>query len=294
MQLVTWNVQWCCGLDGVVNPQRIWDAIQAMGEVDVVCLQEIAIHYPQLQGQPGNQLAQWQALLPGWQVFFGAAVQTWSAATSQQFGNLIATRLPVLQIQHHPLPYPAEANVRSMPRLCTVLTLQDPRLGPVRVMTTHLEYHSHIQRLAQAKALRHLHLEALAHVYAAPQFAMDGSPYQNQAHTPHAVLCGDFNFDATSAEYAALSAKAQAMECLDRSWPEPMVGTRWHDAWRVLHADQPQPATFGCFEHRFATAPQACDLVWLSDSLRNQIRSFAVDADTQASDHQPVRVVIGT
>ena len=25
MQLVTWNTQWCCGLDGVVSPQRIVD-----------------------------------------------------------------------------------------------------------------------------------------------------------------------------------------------------------------------------------------------------------------------------
>ena len=43
-----------------------------------------------------------------------------------QFGNLIATRLPAAQVQHHALPYPADAGVSSMPRMCTVVTLRDP------------------------------------------------------------------------------------------------------------------------------------------------------------------------
>ena len=69
----------------------------------------------------------------------------------QRFGNLIATRLPVLQLQHHPLPYPADASVPSMPRMCTVATVRDPALGAVRVMTTHLEFYSKRQRMAQAQ-----------------------------------------------------------------------------------------------------------------------------------------------
>lgn len=293
MQLVTWNAQWCCGIDGKVSPERIVQTVQAMGAVDVLCLQEIAVNYRQLQGQPGDQLVQLQVLLPGWQVFFGPSVHEWTAAGQQQFGNLIATRLPVLQVQHYPLPYPADENVRSMPRMCTVVTVQDPKLGPVRVMTTHLEYHSQRQRLAQAQYLRRLRLEALSHICAAPQFTADGSPYQAKPHTAHAVLCGDFNFGAAQPEYTALSAKAEPMECLEAGWPERMVGARWHDAWAVLHPQQPQPATFGLFDATFCPQPMACDLVWVSDSLRSQVRSFEVDTQTQASDHQPVRVVIG-
>lgn len=293
MQLVTWNTQWCCGLDGVVNPERTLQTVRAMGDVDVLCLQEIAIHYPQLQGNPGSQLTQWQALLPGWQIFFGASVNEWTAVGHQQFGNLIATRLPVLQLQHYPLPYPADENVRSMPRMCTVVTVQDPQLGPVRVMTTHLEYHSQRQRMAQARCLRRMHFEALSHTYGAPQFAQDGSPYQSKPHTEHAVLCGDFNFEPQQPEYAALSAKAEAIECLEAGWPERVVGARWHDAWQLLHAKQKQPPTFKVFERQFGPTPVACDFVWVSDSLRSQVRSWETDGQTQASDHQPVRVVIG-
>ena len=83
---------------------------------------------------------------------FGAAVDEFSAGGARQrFGNLVATRLPVLQVQHHALPWPADGGVTSMPRMCTVLTLRDPGLGALRVMTTHLEYYSKPQRMAQAQ-----------------------------------------------------------------------------------------------------------------------------------------------
>ena len=293
MRLVTWNTQWCCGLDGVVSPERIVQTAQAMGDADVLCLQEVAVNYPQLPGNPQDQVAQLQALLPGWTLLFGAAVQEWGAQGLQQFGNLIATRLPVLQVQHYPLPYPADAQVRSMPRMCTVATLQDPELGPVRVMTTHLEFYSKRQRMAQARYLRRMHFEALSQVFGPPPLAQDGSPFQSKVHTPHAVLCGDFNLEAHEMDYAALGSPAAVIECLEAGWPERVVGTRWSDAWRLLHGEQVQPPTFRVIDRQFGPEPGVCDFVWVSDSLRTHVRSMAVDSQTQASDHQPVRVVIG-
>lgn len=293
MRLVTWNTQWCCGLDGLVSPERIVQTAQAMGEIDVLCLQEIAVNYPQLRGSPQDQLAQLQALLPGWTLVFGAAVQEWTAAGHQQFGNVIATRLPLLQVQHYPLPYPADENRRSMPRMCTVATVQDPVLGPVRVMTTHLEFYSQRQRMAQARYLRRMHFEALSQVFSPPPPVQDGTPFQTRAHTPHAVLCGDFNLEAHEKEYAALGSPAAVIECLEAGWPERVVNTRWHDAWTLLHGEQPQPPTFRVFDRQFGPQPGAFDFVWVSDSLRSHVRSMAIDGQTQASDHQPVHVVIG-
>lgn len=293
MHLVTWNTQWCCGLDGVVSPERIVQTIEAMGECDVLCLQEIAINYPQLNGNPQDLLAQLRCLLPGWTLLFGAAVHEWTAAGMQQFGNLIASRLPVLQVQHHPLPYPAQAHVRSMPRMCTVVTVQDPKLGPVRVMTTHLEYYSSRQRIAQTQHLRQMHLQAMSQALCPPQQAQDGSPFQSKPQTPHAVLCGDFNFEVHSAEYDLLGSPATAMECVQAGWPECMVGTGWSDAWNLLHPGALRPHTFKVFDRQFGPEPVVCDFVWVSDSLRSQVRSLEVDEKTQASDHQPVRAVIG-
>ena len=95
MQLVTWNTQWCCGLDGVVSPDRIVQGARALADFDVLCLQEIAVNYPRLAGDAGHdQPARIAQLLPGFQVFFGAAVDEFDAnGERRRFGNLIATRL---------------------------------------------------------------------------------------------------------------------------------------------------------------------------------------------------------
>ncbi len=291
MKLVTWNTQWCCGLDGRVDVARIVHHALSMDAPDVLCLQEIAVNHPGLPGEPGDQVAQVRAALPpGWQVFFGAAVDVWTAAGRQRFGNLIATRLPVLQLQHHPLPYPFDAGVRSMPRLCSVLTVASPLLGAVRVMTTHLEYYSRVQRMAQARALRALHLQACAQAARPPAPAADGSPFQDQPHTPHAVLCGDFNLQATEPEYAHLAAPLSAEEAA--GWATPGTPTL-HDAWRLLHPHTPQPPTFCLFDRRFSAQPIACDFVWVSDSLRSRVQDLQIDGATRASDHQPVLLALG-
>ncbi len=114
----------------------------------------------------------------------------------------------------------------------------------MRVLTTHLEYYSKRQRMAQARYLRRMHFEALSQVFAPPPLADDGSPFQRKPRTEHAVLCGDFNFESHELEYAALSSPAAVIECLEAGWPEGVVGAAWNDAWRVLRTDQPQPDTF--------------------------------------------------
>lgn len=286
MQVLTWNVQWCLGLDGQLSVERIVRHALSLGEIDVLCLQEIADNYRALAGAPGDQPARIRALLPGWSVFFGAAVDEFTAAGRQRFGNLVATRLPVLQLQHHALPYPADGGVSTMPRLCTVVTVRDARLGPVRIMTTHLEYASRRQRLAQARALRALQMQACAQAEAPPQPVSDGSPYQSKPHTMHAVLCGDFNFEPHHAEYAALSAPWQA------GAGGAVRAGQWHDSWNVLQPGELQPPTFRLFDQRWGREPCACDFIWVSDSLRPHVRSWQTDSQTRASDHQPVWVTL--
>ena len=273
MKLVTWNTQWCCGLDGVASPRRIVEQARALADFDVLCLQEIAQGYDGMPGAPGDQPAEVEALLPGWRVFFGAAVDEFTAdARRRRFGNLIATRLPVLQVQHHALPWPADAGVRSMPRMCTVLTLRDPQLGALRVMTTHLEYYSARQRMAQARALVELHAEAAAQAAAPPADDDSRSPFQTKTHTPEAILCGDFNLEAHESEHAAI------------------VSGGLRDAWQILHGATAQPPTFRLFDRTYGPTPIACDFVFVSSGLARRLRRFEVDGSTQASDHQPVAV----
>jgi endonuclease/exonuclease/phosphatase family metal-dependent hydrolase len=280
MKLVTWNTQWCCGIDGVVSPKRIVDgarAIPGFDDFDVLCLQEIAVNYPRLEGDAGHdQPAQIAQLLPGFQVFFAPAVDEWEGGERRRFGNLIATRLPVALVRHHPLPYPAHGGVRSMPRVCAVVTVIDPALGPVRVMTTHLEYYSKKQRMAQAHALRSLHAEYAAQAASPPKRSRDGSPFQAKVHTAEAILCGDFNLEPHEPEYAALT--------------QPSPGAQLHDAWRVLNGHAPHEPTFRLFDRRYGPQPIACDFVFVSEGLKSRVKKLSIDSVTQVSDHQPVAV----
>jgi len=283
MRLITWNVQWFCGLDDKVDVARVVEHARTLADFDVLCLQEVALHYPQLTGNAGfDQVARLRELLPHHEIVFGPAVtELGRQGQRQQFGNLIATRLPIAQAQCHPLPYPPDAGVRTMPRICTSATVLSA-FGPVRIMTTHLEFYSKVQRMAQARALLELHQQACGHVLEPPLDDETGSPFQNKAHTTQAILCGDFNFEPSDAEYGVVQS-------------EPPLGmSRLHDAWGLLHdARVPRAPTFRLFDRRYGPEPVCCDFFFVSANLRRQVRAMRVDATTTLSDHQPVLLELG-
>ena len=99
MKILTWNVQWFCGLDGVVDVARVVAHARAMADFDVLCLQEVAINYPRLDGDASqDQPQQLRELLPGFEVFFGAAVDELApdGKSRQRFGKLlIAARISI-------------------------------------------------------------------------------------------------------------------------------------------------------------------------------------------------------
>ena len=66
MKLITWNVQWCCGVDGKVDPARIVTEAKRQADFDVLCLQEIGDNYPhpRLAGSAGEDQFALLASLP--------------------------------------------------------------------------------------------------------------------------------------------------------------------------------------------------------------------------------------
>ena len=52
MKLITWNIQWGLGADGVMDPARIVAHARSLADFDVLCLQEIADNFPELAGTP--------------------------------------------------------------------------------------------------------------------------------------------------------------------------------------------------------------------------------------------------
>jgi len=284
MKIISWNTQWFKGLDEVVDIARIVRVAREMADFDAICLQEVAVNYPTLTGgTPADQPAALAQHLPGFQVFFAPAIDEFSpdGGMRQQFGNLIATRLPVRQVQQVALPYPNPAReageggaLPSMQRVLAVCTVQAP-WGPVRLMTTHLEYYSLPMRHAQAVALRDWHLQACDLALRPPK-AEAGTPYQLKPHTLDALLCGDFNFERDSSEHGAVIAQAPANGLVD--------------SWDVLHPEEPFPATFRIYDRTYGPEPVGCDFFFVSESLVPRVRRFAVNQATKASDHQPVLI----
>ena len=297
MKILTWNVQWFCGLDDVVDVERVVNVAREMADFDVLCLQEVAVNYPLMPGRPGHdQPALLKQLLRGFEVFFGAAVDELASdgKSRQRFGNLIATRLPVSQVHRYTLPYPADTaindagsgareGVRSMPRMCVSATIQTP-LGPIRFMTTHLEFYSPKMRRAQARELLRLHGQGCALAATPPLHDETGSPFQNKVHTPHCILTGDFNFEPDTDEYTLLQA--------------PQDGaSRLIDAHMLAHGGSsgaPHAPTFRLHDRRYGPEPITCDFVFLSEGLAANVMRFDVNLETRVSDHQPVLLTLNS
>ena len=63
------------------------------------------------------------------------------------------------------------------------------------------------------------------------------------------------------------------------------------DAWESLNPGTPHAHSFKLYDK--VDAPYCCDYVFVTPDLVPRLRSIRIDAETQASDHQPVMVELG-
>jgi endonuclease/exonuclease/phosphatase family metal-dependent hydrolase len=278
MILVTWNLQWCRGMDGRVDPERAVAHARSLGDFDVLCLQEVASGFPDLPGSAGeDQFTLLETLVPGFTAVAGVATDHLGAAgVRRRFGNLLLSRLPVLAAFRHLLPWPVDAGATGMQRVAVEAVLAAP-WGPVRITTTHLEYYSPAQRAAQVERLRALHAEACAHAAAFHGTEEEEKgPFRRVPRSRAAILCGDFNFRPDAPEYLRLQAS-------------PGAGMpAYRDAWTLAHPDVPHRATFRVDET--GAEGYCCDFVFVTEDLADRVERVAIDGETRVSDHQPVVV----
>ncbi|MBI3431736.1 MAG: endonuclease/exonuclease/phosphatase family protein [Hydrogenophilales bacterium] len=279
MKLLSWNIQWGRGMDGRVDPARILRTIRQLGDFDVICLQEVAVNFPGLPGSRGeDQVAELGAGLPGYTAIYGAATDIPDGRGGRsRFGNAIFTRLPVGQVWRHLLPWPAEADQPSMQRVL-VEAVVETDIGPLRVMTTHLEYYSQRQREIQIDAIRRLHAEACAMSARVPLIEEQGGSFEVFPRPAQALLCGDMNFPASAPERAQILA--------------PFSGDDpgFRDAWALLHPGELHAPTVGIHPVDFVKQPECFDFVFVTAGLAGRLKTHGIDAVTEASDHQPVWV----
>lgn len=277
---ISWNIQWGRGVDGKIDLQRIAHVLKAMGDADIICLQEVARFVPEIDDGT-DQVTALADLFPGFSPFFGAAIDRigGKGGLRQAFGNLVLTRLPALQVFHHPLPQPVDPSVKKMPRQAAELIVDTPR-GPLRVMTTHLEYFSSRQRDAQIEHLRALHAEAGAGAQA-PRLDVGQGIFSALSRPVSLLLCGDFNCRALSAQYQRIITP----------FPDGIPGLC--DAWPLVYPQQPHAPTCGVFDSdQWQEGPHCRDFFFVSEDIASRVSAVEVNVDTDASDHQPLYLVL--
>ena len=265
--VVSWNIQNGKGCDGLTDLSRIARVAKQMGEADVLCFQEVARNDPAI-ALGADQVAELARLFPGFEPLFGAAL----SRGERQYGNLLLSRLPVLQVFHHLLPHPAQAGIKHMQRQAIEAVVRT-RSGALRVVTTHLEYFSAVHRAAQIARLRALQ-EEVAQNEAQP-FSPGASPYDAVPRPASLVLCGDLNLLPGDAEYRAL-------------FQAPLA-----DAWRHFRKDEPHPPSTGLYDRRQWPMGGHCrDYFAVTPDVAARITALEVDIATDASDHQPLMLAL--
>jgi endonuclease/exonuclease/phosphatase family metal-dependent hydrolase len=280
MKLITWNIQWGLGIDKRVDLARIVREARNIADFDVLCLQELSSNWPELPHNDGaDQFAQMTELLPGYTAIPIAALDMGGPdGRRKTFGNMVFSRYPVGTVTRHTLPWTSRADLECMPRALLDVVVTAP-WGPVRVMTTHLEWTDPVMREPQVEMIRQIHRQSALRALTPPR---PGKwTYLHQPGSVSAILTGDFNMKPDEPLVARLQ----------EAYPEPGV-PRLVDSFAHLHPGKAHPFSMCLYVDDFL--PPCClDYIMVTEDLLPRVRKVHYDQKSKASDHQPVLIELG-
>ena len=176
LRVLCYNIHYGQGVDGQYDLQRLAAVIND-SKPDLVALQEVDVGV-----RRSGQVHQAQRLgeLTNMAVRFGPT-QHYEGGL---FGNAVLTRLPILDVVIHPLPYTESTPERvTYPRGAIAVTVRMADDSGLRFVSTHFQHNVAEDRLAEAKAINSL-------------FAADQTP---------TILAGDMNAVPDSEPIAELT-----------------------------------------------------------------------------------------
>ena len=149
LRVLCYNVHWCKGTDGKYDVARLADVINK-AKPDLVALQEVDVGVKRSgRVHDVRELSK----LTGLAARFGPT-QHYEGGL---FGNAVMTRLPILDVAIHPLPYTESTEERTTyPRGAIAVTIQGPDEKPLRFVSTHFQHNVPDDRVAEAKAINKL------------------------------------------------------------------------------------------------------------------------------------------
>jgi len=282
MEIITWNIQAALGVDNRIDVSRIANTIKNFGASDIICLQEVDRN-SSISKAGGNReysgLADELAKqFPEYEIFYTAAVDSPNTEGEGRyfFGNMILSKVTVDFVFSHKLPQPPDPTTRTMPRQALELFVSFDD-APLRIVTTHLEYFAIEQRKAQLEYLIRYQKECCER-HASPSPPGIGS-YVSPPETDRTIMCGDFNMEVGTDHYKYFTSE----------------GSGFVDAWVSIHQGQPHASTCGIYDLEQWPGGEHCrDFFFLSPLLEPFAAELTVNTDTQASDHQPVKLSISS
>ena len=149
LRVLCYNIHYGQGTDGNYDVPRLARVIAAM-KPDLVALQEVDVG---VKRSARVHQAQRLAELTEMAVRFGPT-QHYEGGL---FGNAVLTRLPILDVAIHPLPYSeATADRVTYPRGAIAVTVRAANDQPVRFISTHFQHNVAEDRLAEAVEINRL------------------------------------------------------------------------------------------------------------------------------------------
>ncbi len=149
LRVLCYNIHYGQGMDGKYDVARL-AAVISEAKPDLVALQEVDVGVKR-----SGRVHQLQRLgeLTGMAVRFGPT-QHYEGGL---FGNAVMTRLPILNVVIHPLPY-TEATMQKVtyPRGAITVIVRGLDQKPLRFISTHFQHNIEEDRVAEADAINSL------------------------------------------------------------------------------------------------------------------------------------------
>jgi len=284
MKLVSYNIQYGRGKDGRFDLERI---AQEVSGADIIALQEVERFWK--RSGMVDQPRELQRLLDGYHAVYGPGLDLDASYPDdsgrlvqrrRQFGNMLLSRVPILQSRVHLLPkFGSVGSAMSLQR-CAVEGVIAFASQALRVYSVHLTHLATETRLPQIEALLSIHRRAVEEGPAingsgsGGEWEEDGLP---RAMPRHAILLGDFNFEPDAQEYSRF---VGPMSCYGGRVNNP---DGFVDGWVAAGHDESEGVTAD-----IQGRPVRLDYAFVSTALAGAIGGCRIDGDAQGSDHQPL------